>query len=274
MIKHFASVGLVGVALLGSGCVQDVGFIRVDKVCQLPDDCSFSGGGCSDTILSRPVIDVAQSITLQLYIDVTSRLAEGGNDDGGVDTHTAYVDRISTSYSILDPGFSLDGSGSTTVGTITPGETQTIKMYVIDEDAGTALGALAIPAWNAATQNYVDMVAHVTVHGHLEDRSTFKTEPYDLAVRVCRGCLPVCDAGAVCPPGASGQTPIVCETPTPPAISCVSATPGNYCGSGPNVTNGDPDTLYVCNAAGEAPAGATPCTNGCDASVTPNVCNP
>jgi hypothetical protein len=270
MIKHFASVGLVGIALLGSGCVQDVGFIRVDKVCQVPDTCSFESGGCETSILSRPVIDVSQSITLQLYIDVTSQLEEGGTDGGALDTHTAYVDRITTGYTILDGGLSLGGSGSTTVGTIPPGETTTVKMYVIDEDAGTALGALAVPAWDPVAQNYVDMVAHVTVHGHLEDRSSFKTEPYDLAVRVCRGCLPVCVGGAVCPPGATGQSPIVCEAATP-SPTCVSATPGNYCG-GTNVSNGDPDTLYVCNGADQAPANASPCTNGCDSSVTPNVC--
>ncbi|HYD40690.1 MAG TPA: hypothetical protein VEB43_07655 [Anaeromyxobacter sp.] len=269
MGKHFAFLGIAALVLL-SGCVQDVGFIRVDEVCALPDDCAFSGGGCDQTILSRPVIDVAQAITLQLYIDVTSQLAEGGDGDGGVDTHTAYIDRISTSYSILDPGFSLGGSGATTLKTIGPGQTETVKMYVIDEDAGAELAALAIPVWNATTQNYVDMVAHVTVHGHLEDQSTFKTEPYDLALRVCRGCLPVCAGGAVCPPGASGQTPIVCEAPTPSPI-CVSAIPGNYCG-GTNVANGDPNTLYVCNGENEAPANASPCPTSCDASATPNVC--
>ena len=269
MIKQLASLGLVAIALLGSGCAKDVGFIRVEKVCQVPDDCTFSAGGCTESILSRPVIDVAQSLTLQLYIDVTNQLDENGNDEGAVDTHAAYVDRISTSYSILDPGYSISGSGSTTVGTILPRETKTVKMYVIDEDAGTALGALAIPAWNPATQNYVDMVAHITVHGHLEDRSTFETEPYDLAVRVCRGCLPVCAAGAVCPPGASGQLPIVCEAPTPPAVACL--TEGTYCGSDPNIMNGDPDMLYVCTGTPPEVVNASLCDNGCDAAAHASI---
>jgi hypothetical protein len=214
MFKHLSFVGLAALTLVGSGCVKDVGSVKVDGVCALTDDCSFPADGCEAFFITRPVIDVSLTSTLRLFLNVTNQLdANGGG--GALNTHDAYVDRISTSYSVVDPGFSLGGSITPTVGTIFPESTSTVEMYVIDEDAGARLAALAIPAWNPLAQNFVDMVAHISVEGHFVDGETFTTEPYDLAFRVCRGCITPCAGGAVCPPGNNGQIPIVCASATP-----------------------------------------------------------
>ena len=67
------------------------------------------------------------------------------------------------------------------------------------------------------------------------------------------GVLPGSDAGPVLAPKDAAPAD---------AGSEVCQAVGTFCG-GPNVTGGDPGTLYICGAAGSAPATSTVCLDGC-----------
>jgi len=206
---------LLVLAAIAGGCTKNMESVEVVGVCSLPDSCAFSGG-CDQFVLSRPIIDVSLTNSLQLYVEMQNRMADNTNQNtGGLNSKDAYVHEISVSYDNLTSGASLGGSSSGVLATVKASSTSVAKFYVVNETAGTALQTLGVPAWDPTAQNFWDFVGHVTVKGTLQDQTNFETAAFEVPFRVCNGCLLPCANGASCPPNNDGQMPRICASAAP-----------------------------------------------------------
>ncbi len=277
MVKHLTVwPALAALALLGGGCRKNTASIQAYQICSMPDDCTFSGK-CDAGFLGTPAIDVAGGVAMWLAVEMHNQLADNANEESGqVNTHDAHFESYTLEFSGARPGLlpasiaNVPASGGYAQQIIPAGSTAVIGFEPFPIQLIADLQG-AVPSG----PDYDEVTVTATFKGRYEDGTKWETE-LDFPVRICQDCIfPVCSDATQVPIGACPslhQEPHGAPSCTKPEVTCAGV--GTFCGSNPNVMFGDANTLYVCGTAGAPPANSTTCANGCNASVTPNVCNP
>jgi hypothetical protein len=262
---------------LAGGCKKNTVSIQAFATCTMPDDCKFSGK-CDTYLNATPRLDLAYAESMWLAVEVHNNMPNNADTESGrLNTHDAHFESYDLSYSgvtaAIDPATitGLSGSGGPAQQIIPAEGTAVIGFEPFPIHVVNAIlsSGGAIPTG----PDYDTVVVTVTFKGRLEDGSDWDVD-YKIPVELCANCLSyTCTDPSQIPLSACPsmfQLPRGALTCTANPASCV--TTGTYCGSDPNVTNGNADTLYVCTAAGSPPAAYTVCPTTCN-NVAPQHCN-
>ncbi|MFT3914301.1 MAG: hypothetical protein QM704_09350 [Anaeromyxobacteraceae bacterium] len=211
---------LAGLAL-AAGCVDNKPFVELRGICAVPgaDACTFADT-CDAFTLSPLVFDNQGLIDqLSAYVEVRNQLLDNGDDKIRVNTHDAFIEEISISYT---GPVAIPSATYRTTALVPSNGSSVVKLYVLPVGPAAAVNAAALPA------GFSDVIAKPTFKGKLGDGSSFETGNFEIPIRLCSGCLntgaaPSCPAGQnlfTCPPGAVGAGGVgqnnassVCVTP-------------------------------------------------------------
>ena len=170
-----------------AACVDDRPVVQPKHVCSPPDDataCAFEDS-CGAVYLGEYVFDVAQAPRLTLFVEVENQLLPNGDPDTGrVNTHDAYVQRVSVSYRGALP---LPDSGHRLQRLIPAGGTGVVTLFPITEATAAEIATLA-GAGGLAAGASAQIVAEVRLGGQYGDLTDFETAIWELPIRVCNGC--------------------------------------------------------------------------------------
>lgn len=193
---------LAALAALGlaSCTAQNNASMQIFAICSPTDTCTF-GGTCDLQYLGRPALDVGQTNSLFLFLQVNNQLQNNAAPDtGAANTHDAYVQEIKVTYA----GASLPGSSARVQQTVPAGGSAVIGALAIPPAVGDAI-ATALPGGG-------EVVAKVKLTGIYGDQSSFETAEYDVPVLVCSGCV----AAPTCPASDPTLPPVPATTMCPP----------------------------------------------------------
>lgn len=279
MRMRFALASALLAALVMGCAPKNTASIEPARLCSMPDNCIF-GATCTAQPISSAMFDLAYGEPMWLAVELHNQLENNADSGSGrVNTHDAHFESYSLSYSGRSSALGsaavtgVPSSGGRAQQAIPAGGTAVVGFEPFPIDVVSALiTAGGIPTGS----DYEEVVVTVKFKGRYDDGAEWEA-PYKVPVRVCANCIapPACTDPTqvvtfVCPSAA--QEPRGAPTCTASAVSCV--TTGTFCGSNPNVSGGNANTLYVCTTAGSAPANSSACANGCDSSASPNACNP
>jgi hypothetical protein len=281
MVKHLTLSAAAALVLLVGGCRKNEVSIEMFGLCSMPDNCTF-GGTCGSLVIDTPLIDVtgaaADGDAMWLAVEVHNQLDNNADPESGrVNTHDAMFESYSLSFSGPRPSAmpatlsDIPATAGHASQVIPANGTAVIGFEPVPLSLIESLAAGTTPAG----PNYDEVTVSVTFKGKVKDGSHWETS-LDVPVRICHDCVSaVCSDATQVPISACPslhQSPAGAPTCTKPPPSCLAS--GTFCGSNPGVANGDASTLYLCTAAGASPANSNVCANGCDDTITPNVCKP
>jgi hypothetical protein len=205
---------LLGTALLlAGGCVDDKPVVELFGICAMPgaDDCTF-GGECDAFYIGDIVTDLAAANRLWLVIEVHNQLLPNDDPDiGRVNTHDAFVQEVRVEFD----GLPLDETSHRLQNVVPAAGSTVISVFPLTEETVAQLVGVV---------GSVNIVAKVRLRGVFGDASEFETEPFEIPVRVCTGCLGVPGGCATagdfvvsCPPVNQGsQLPVTYACVSPP----------------------------------------------------------
>ena len=279
MVKHLTPwAGAAALVVLFGGCVRkNTASIEASAICTVPDNCTF-GDTCGSQLIDTPQIDVSGVERMWLAVEVRNQLTNNADEESGrVNTHDAEFDSYSLEFSGARPAAlpatiaDIPATTGYAQQLIPANGTAVIGFEPLPLSLVGALAAGGTPAG----PDYDEVTVSATFKGKFKDGSKWETS-LDFPLRICHDCVfAVCSDTTQLPVSACPslfQYPMGKPTCTEPTPTCLAI--GTFCGSNPNVANGDLATLYACPAAGVSPANSTACPNGCDDTVSPNVCSP